>query len=141
MAFGDAADQALGGTFHQILRSNASERCLFSVALTDGPTPDVLEVLDLGVEYGYFHGSTIGNKEGTDARDSMCSPSTRDIFHTRPNQLCRYKFVNNEALRVTRKPRAFLGKIRRHGVDSVLETGQLALFEDDRVCKKGLRSC
>jgi hypothetical protein len=63
--------QALGGTFHQILRSDASERRVFSVALTDEPTADVLEVLDLGVQYGYLHQSTIGNKEGTAARACM----------------------------------------------------------------------
>src|ERR1019366_3605306 len=43
---------ALGGTFRQILLSDAAERRVFSFAFSDGPTPDVLDVLNLGVSYG-----------------------------------------------------------------------------------------
>ncbi|MBV9156687.1 MAG: hypothetical protein JO097_10535, partial [Acidobacteriaceae bacterium] len=125
--------QALGGTFHQILRSDASERRIFSVALTDEPTADILEVFDLGVQYGYFHESTIGNKEGTGrTRLYVLTRRLAPFFTLDPTSFAGYKFVTNEALReATRKPKTFLGKIRREGVDSVLETGQLALFEED----------
>src|SRR5205085_1193425 len=57
--------KALGGMFHIILISDASERRVFSVALTDEDDDGVLQVFKLGVQYGYFHESSIGNKEGT----------------------------------------------------------------------------
>lgn len=125
--------QALGGTFHQILRSIASERRVFSVALTDEPTPDVLEVLDLGVQYGYFHQSTIGNKEGTGrTRLYVLTRRLAPFFILDPTSFAGYKFMTNEALReAMHRPKTFLRKVRRSGVDSVLETGQLALFEDE----------
>ncbi len=125
--------QALGGTFHQILRSDASERRVFSVALTDEPTPDVLEVFDLGVQYGYFHQSTIGNKEGTGrTRLYVLTRRLAPFFILDPTSFAGYKFVTNDALReAMHKPKTFLGKVRRDGVDSVLETGQLALFEEE----------
>ena len=125
--------QALGGTFHQILRSDASERRVFSVALTDEPTPDVLEVFDLGVQYGYFHQSTIGNKEKTGrTRLYVLTRRLAPFFTLDPTSFAGYKFVTNEALReAMHRPKTFLGKVRRSGVDCVLETGQLALFADD----------
>jgi hypothetical protein len=117
--------QSRGGTFHQILRSDASERRVFSVALTDEPTPDVLEVFDLGVQYGYFHQSTIGNKEGTGrTRLYVLTRRLAPFFTLDPTSFAGYKFVTNDALREAMlKPKTFLGKLRRSGVDSVLETG------------------
>jgi len=125
--------QSLGGTFHQILRSDGSERRVFSVALTDEPTQDVLEVFDLGVQYGYFHQSAIGNKEGTGrTRLYVLTRRLAPFFTLDPTSFAGYKFVTNDALREAMlRPKTFLGKVRRSGVDSVLETGQLALFEED----------
>ena len=56
---------ALGGAFHEILLSGRSERRVFSIAFSDNPDHDVLAVLKLGVQCGYFHQASIGNKEGT----------------------------------------------------------------------------
>lgn len=125
--------RALGGTFHEILLSDASERRVFSVALTDEPSSDVLEVFDLGVQYGYFHQSSIGNKEGTGrTRLYILSRRLAPSFGLDPTSFAGYKFVTNEALReAAQKPKTFLGKVRRSGVDAVLVTGQLTLFEED----------
>ena len=125
--------QALGGTFRRILESDASERRVFSVALTDEPSPDILEVLDLGVQYGYFHQSTIGNEEGTGrTRLYILTRRLAPHFGLDPTSFAGYKFVTNEALReACQKPKTFLGKVRSSGVDPPLEAGQLALFEED----------
>ena len=56
---------SLGELFHVILVSNASERRVFSVALTDSPDEELYEILDKCEHYGYIHKRTIGNKEGT----------------------------------------------------------------------------
>ena len=90
-------------------------------------------MFDLGVQYGYFHQSTIGNKEGTGrTRLYVLTRRLAPFFTLDPTSFAGYKLVTNEALReATIKPKTFLGKVRRNGVDSVLETGQLALFEED----------
>jgi hypothetical protein len=57
--------RTLGNTFYQKLVSDGAERRVFSVAISGMPDPDVLDVFELGVRYGYFHRSSIGNKDGT----------------------------------------------------------------------------
>jgi len=56
---------ALGKTFQGILVSERKERRVFSIALSNIPTAEITEVLDFGVQTGYFHEARIGNKEGT----------------------------------------------------------------------------
>ena len=55
----------LGGLFRKIYMSDRTERVVFSVALYDLPDKELSEILDLAVQYGYLHRSSIGNKEGT----------------------------------------------------------------------------
>ena len=55
---------ALGGMFHNQLISDRSERKVFSIAFSDNPDNEVKEVLNLGIQYGYFHESSIGRKDG-----------------------------------------------------------------------------
>jgi len=122
--------RALGGTFHQILLSDASERRVFSIALSEDPDPDVLEVLRLGVRYGYFHQSTIGNKEGTGrTRLYVLNRRLAPVFTLDPTGFVGYKFVTNGILReAMEKPTTFVGRIRRAGPDSVFESPQMPLF-------------
>ena len=56
--------QALGGLFRQILISERSERRAFSIAISDTPSIEVEKILNLGIQLGYFHSSTIGRKDG-----------------------------------------------------------------------------
>ncbi len=122
--------KALGGTFHQILVSDASERRVFSVALTDEPDQEILDVFRLGVRYGYFHESSIGNKEGTGrTRLYVLSRRLAPFFTLDPTSFAGYKFVTNDVLKeAMMKPNTFLGKVRRSGADSVFESPQLTLF-------------
>ena len=55
----------LGGAFFQKLVSEDSERRVFSVAISGIPHSEILEIFELGVNYGYFHRTSIGNKDGT----------------------------------------------------------------------------
>jgi hypothetical protein len=124
---------ALGGTFHEILMSNASERRVFSVAFSEDPDPDVLDVFKLGVRYGYFHESTIGNKEGTGrTRLFILSRRLAPVFTLDPTSFAGYKFATNNILReAMQKPKTFVGKIRRKGVEAVFESPQLGLFQQE----------
>ena len=54
-----------GGLFRLLLLSDRSERRVFSFALSDpeNVTPEVRRIIDIGVNWGYFHRSTIGRKD------------------------------------------------------------------------------
>lgn len=116
---------ALGGMFYQILVSDAAERRVFSIAFTDGPTDEVQEILNLGVKYGYFHQSSIGNKEGT-GRVPLYIMSRRlaPAFKLDPTSFAGYKFVRNMAvLEAIHHPRALLARVKIKGFDEVMESG------------------
>lgn len=124
--------QALGGTFHQILISNASERRVFSIALSDEPDEDTLSILRLGVQYGYFHESSIGNKEGTGrTRLYILSRRLAPVFTLDPTSFAGYKFITTAALReAMERPKAFLGKVRSGRIDHTLDPSQMPLFQE-----------
>lgn len=91
---------SIGDTFHERLVSKKSERKLFSIALTNTPTRDVLDVLNFGVEHGYFHYATIGNKSGTGK--TWLYPLNKSLaphFGLDPIGDAGYLFVTNDALR------------------------------------------
>jgi hypothetical protein len=125
--------RALGGTFHEILLSNASERRVFSVAFSDDPDQEVLSVFKLGVRYGYFHESSIGNKEGTGrTRLFILSRRLAPVFTLDPTSFAGYKFATNSVLReAMEKPNTFVGRIRRNGVDGAFDSPQLSLFQQE----------
>ena len=91
---------AMGRTFYDILVSDLSERRVFSIALTNIPDEEIKEVLDFGVQTGYFYEASVGNKEGTGKTwlyilNRMLAPQ----FNLDPNGFSGYLFVTNEALR------------------------------------------
>ena len=122
----------LGGTFRQKLLSNAAERRVFSIAISDEPAADVAEVLELGVKHGYFHKSTIGNKDGT-GRTPLYILTRRlaPYFTLDPSGFAGYLFVTNARLREGMlHPRSLLRMVKNEGAEAVFgETHQLRLFE------------
>jgi len=124
--------QALGGTFHEILISSASERRVFSIAFSDEPDAEVLSVFKLGVKYGYFHESSIGNKEGTGrTRLYILSRRLAPVFTLDPTSFAGYKFTTNGKIReAIERPKTFLRTVQNQGVDGTLEDAQLPLFEE-----------
>lgn len=131
---------ALGGAFHQILISEKSERRVFSVAFSDGPDRDVLAVLKLGVQYGYLHEASIGNKEGTGrTRMFVLSRRLAPFFVLDPTGFAGYKFVTNAAIKeAISRPKAFIATISKG--ELLEDPPQLDLFEgdsSDRTQEKG----
>ena len=121
--------QALGNAFHEILISDASERRVFSVALSDGGTSDVLEVLRLGVRYGYFHESTIGAKVGI-GRVPLFILTRRlaPFFTLDPTSFAGYLFATSAALRLAMEhPTQFIRKIKAKPGMAVLDDPQVPL--------------
>ena len=123
---------SLGVLFHTILMSDASERRVFSVAFSNNPGADVREIFDLGVEFGYFHKSTIGKKEGA-GRTSLYILSRRlaPVFTLDPTSFAGYKFITNElAQTMILQPKRFQNQLRSRPLEQVVDPAQGRLFDE-----------
>jgi hypothetical protein len=90
---------SMGYTFHDFLVSDRSERRVFSFALSNKPTPEITEVLEFGVQTGYLHMSSIGNKDGTGKTWLyIMNRCLAPIFTLDPTGFAGYLFVTNETL-------------------------------------------
>lgn len=105
----------LGGLFREILVSNRSERRVFSIAISDTPSADVKRILQLGVQLGYFHKSTIGKKDSkSGGRTNLYILNRRlaPIWTLDPTSFAGYLFVQNKLLEDTMKnPDAVLRRL------------------------------
>jgi hypothetical protein len=121
----------LGGTFSAILNSTKTERRVFSIAFSNSPDKEVLDVLKLGVEEGFFHESTIGNKEGTGrTRLFVMSRRLAPCFNLDPTSFAGYLFVTNEKIRrAMEAPHRALRELSQSGADDYFSVEQLSLFE------------
>jgi hypothetical protein len=121
----------LGGIFHQKLISNDSERRVFSVALSDEPDSELRELFQLGVRFGYFQETTIGNKDGT-GRTPLYVLTRRlaPYFFLDPTGFAGYLFVASDKIRDGLvDPDRILRRIKSAGVGRVFDEGQLLLFD------------
>lgn len=125
--------EALGGMFRAILISDASERRVFSIAFSNKPDEEVSRVLQLGVKYGFFHRSTIGNKEGT-GRTQLFIMTRRlaPSYKLDPTSFAGYKFVTNEKIKeALYSPKKLVGEVSTKGFETVMdEPVQGGLFDD-----------
>ncbi len=121
----------LGGLFFLKLTSEDAERRVFSVALSGMPSPDVISVFELGVQYGYFHRSSIGNKDGTGrTRLYVLSRRLAPYFKLDPSSFAGYLWVTSDLLQEGMdNPDRVLRRIKKDGTANSLETAQLTLFE------------
>ena len=120
---------ALGGIFYLKLVSDDSERRVFSVAISGPEDPSVVRVFELGVQCGYFHRSSIGNKDGT-GRTKLYVLTRRlaPFFRLDPSSFAGYLWVGSELLREAMVDGERLaGRVKRRGL-SDLDVGQLTLF-------------
>jgi hypothetical protein len=116
----------VGALFHQLLRSNRAERRVFSFAISDEPDQELLEVLRLGVEYGYFYVSSIGTKSGF-GRTNLFILSRRlaPFFKLDPTGVSGYKFVTSSFLvSAMNKPVMIQHRLRNEDLDSIVLAGQ-----------------
>ena len=93
--------RALGGMFFELLISEAAERRVFSIALSDTKDRLVLDVLELGVRYGYFHRSTIGTKKFA-GRTPLYILTRRlaPFFSLDPTSFAGYQFITTAELKL-----------------------------------------
>ncbi len=123
--------RSLGGTFLLKLISDDAERRVFSVAISGKPDPDVIEVFELGVRYAYFHGSSIGNKDGTGrTRLYVLTRRLAPYFTLDPTSFAGYLWTTSYLLREAMiNPDKLLRRLETSGVSQGLDTGQLTLFD------------
>lgn len=91
----------LGGMFRAILISNRSERKVFSFAISDEPSKQVSEIIQLGVNYGYLQLSTIGKKEkkiGGRTRLYILNRRLAPNYTLDPTGFAGYQFLQNHIL-------------------------------------------
>ena len=123
---------ALGGVFFKKLVSNQAERRVFSVAISGNLDPDLLELFELGVRYGYFHRSTIGNKDGTGrTRLYVLTRRLAPFFNLDPTGFSGYLWVTSEVLQsALRNPDRLLRRLKGDNVENILDPDQLQLFDE-----------
>ena len=93
--------KGLGGLFRTVLISDQSVRRVFSVAISDKPSNEVLRILDIGLQLGYFHKSTIGRKEsGSIGRTKLyvLNRILAPVWNLDPNGFAGYLFLKNDIL-------------------------------------------
>lgn len=91
----------LGGFFRKILLSDRSERRVFSVAISDKPSEEVLRILDIGLQLGYLHRSTIGRKNSGSIGRTYLYVLNRRLapnWILDPNGFAGYLFLKNSRL-------------------------------------------
>lgn len=124
--------QGLGGLFRQILLSDRSERRVFSIAFSDVPSEIVVHILELGVQLGYFHRSTIGRKDsksGGRTRLYVLNRRLAPIWNLDPTGFAGYLFVTNKLIEeAMQQPLSLLRRLRKEGIPEDTEIIQLELF-------------
>ncbi len=125
----------LGGLFYQILISDRSERRVFSFAISDEPDQEVREILQLGIQYGFFYLSSIGTKEGM-GRTKLYVLTRRlaPFFKLDPMGFTGYQFVTNSFLRsALERPKTIQNRLKRMGVEAVMNQEQQTFdFEEEQ---------
>ena len=121
----------LGQMFHRIFVSERTERIVFSVALTDTPDKELMEIIDLAEHYGYLHKSSIGNKQGTGrCKLYILSRTLAPYFRLDPAGFRGYKFMNSQTLKLSLVDPLKFEKLANKTIESEVENNQLNLLEE-----------
>ena len=122
---------SMGKTFHDILvDTERSERRVFSIALSNTPTQEMKNILELGVQNGYLHKSYIGTKDGAGRTwlyilNRYISP----VFVLDPTSFAGYLFLKNDNIINAMETGARLKSIYDLKNDDNDENVQLSLFD------------
>ena len=124
--------QGLGGVFRQILLSDRSERRVFSIAFSDTPSEMAKRILNLGIQLGYFHKSTIGRKDsksGGRTRLYVLNRRLAPIWTLDPTGFAGYLFVTSRLIEdAMENPTSLLRRLSSQGIPEDTEIVQLEMF-------------
>ncbi|MEZ0183735.1 hypothetical protein AB9T89_15940 [Flavobacterium oncorhynchi] len=120
----------LGQVFHRIFVSERTERVVFSVALTDTPDKELLEIIDLAEHYGYLHKSSIGNKQGTGrCKLYILSRTLAPYFKLDPRGFRGYKFMSSDTLKISLYDPTRFEKAANKTLGKTSDSNQLNLLD------------
>lgn len=124
---------SLGGIFQLILKSDRSERRVFSVAFSDDVEQDIVEVFELGVQEMFFHKSTIGNKEGNGrVQLYVLTRKIAPYFNLDPTSFSGYLFITSGDLAsAINEPKSFIYQFNHRRILNDNNPNQLNLFTMD----------
>jgi hypothetical protein len=127
----------LGGLFRQILLSNRSERRVFSIAISDDLSESVEKILNIGVNLGFFHRSTIGRKNRKSGGRTKLFVLNRRLapnWNLDPTGFAGYLFVQNSILEEgIENPQKMLSRIEKNRELENLDVVQLNLFNEEEI--------
>lgn len=124
--------QGLGGLFRQVLLSENSERRVFSIAISDELSDEVEKILNIGVNFGFFHQSTIGRKNkksGGRTKLFIMNRRLAPIWNLDPTGFAGCLSIQNSLLlEGMTNPQRLLSRIERKNALKESEFAQLSLF-------------
>ncbi|WP_313659392.1 hypothetical protein [Acinetobacter variabilis] len=106
----------LGECFQKKLISNDSERRLISFMLTKNPSPELQEILDLAIEWGYLNLGSIAKKEGI-GRNQLYTLNRRlaPYFRLDPSGYAAHMSITPDLLELaTTSPTQFVSERLKH---------------------------
>lgn len=116
---------SVGSLFYSAMKSERSERRVFSFALSDPEnlSKDLKNVLNLGVQEGFLYESYIGTKEGSGrTRLYVLTRRLAPVFKLDPIGFSAYQFVTCGFLEMAMsKPKTIINKLNKNGIDATLE--------------------
>lgn len=123
---------SIGSVFYSAMKSDKSERRVFSFALSDPEnlSKELKNVLDLGVQEGFLYETYIGTKEGIGrTRLYVLTRRLAPVFKLDPIGFSAYKFVTCSFLEASMlKPKTIINKLKNHGIEEALE--QYSSFQE-----------
>lgn len=116
---------SIGSLFYSAMKSDKSERRVFSFALSDPEnlSKELKNVLDLGVQEGFLYETYIGTKEGIGrTRLYVLTRRLAPVFKLDPIGFSAYKFVTCLFLETSMsKPKTIINKLKNYGIEEALE--------------------
>ena len=126
--------QGLGVLFRKKLLSDQSERRVFSIAISDQISDEVNRILNIGLQLGYFHKSTIGRKNaGSIGRLRLYVLNRRlaPIWNLDPNGFAGYLFLKNQVLEDAIKNPMSTARYFDQNNSSSNSSNQISLFDSE----------
>jgi hypothetical protein len=112
---------------------HASQRRVFSFVISDSVPPNLEEILNMGVKFGYLYEDATGRKTGM-GRTKLYVLSRRlaPAFKLDPIGFSNYlSLTSTFLLEVSERPNSFVSRLRKQGPDSVVQISpQLNFLED-----------
>lgn len=129
--------EGLGNLFQAfIMDQSQTQRRTFSFFISDDPPPNLREIINLGLRYGYFYESSVGKKSGV-GRTTLYVLTRRiaPIFKLDPIGFSNHLSLKSSfLLEISKNPALFSSRIKTKGIGNILQSSENQLelsFKDN----------